>query len=116
MKSFIMNHKLGISLLIASCIVSVIIRLTGGCRIYRIFHIECLSCGMFHACLAALRLDFNRAFHLHPMFWSVPIIALYIVFEGRLFKKKFVNMAIIVIIAIGFVVQYILKCKGIIVS
>ncbi|MBR6903065.1 MAG: DUF2752 domain-containing protein [Clostridia bacterium] len=90
--------------------------ISGGCLVYRVFHIECLSCGMFHACLAALRLDFNRAFYLHPMFWSMPIIALYIVFEGKLFKKKAANIAIILIIAIGFVVQYILKYKGIIVG
>lgn len=116
MKSFIKDHKFGISVLIALCIGAVIIRLTGGCLVYRIFHIECLGCGMFHACLAALRLDFNRAFHLHPMFWSMPIIASYIIFEGKLFKKKAVNIVIVAIIAIGFVVQYILKYKGIIVS
>lgn len=116
MKSFIKNHKTGLTILFALLVASVLVRISGGCLVYRVFHVECLSCGMFHACLSALKLDFNRAFHLHPMFWSAPILALYVVFEGKLFKKKWLNIAVISFIVIGFIVQYILKYKGIIVS
>ena len=114
MKTFIKAHKFGISLLFALLIGAILIHFLGGCPIYRIFHVECLGCGMTHACLAALRLDFRAAFHSHPMFWSTPILALYIIFEGRLFKKKLINIAVITVIVIGFVVQYVLKHKGIV--
>ena len=69
---------------------------------------------MLSACLAALRLDFREAFCFHPMFWSVPILALYVIFEGKLFKKKYVNILVITLIAIGFAVQYVLKLNGVI--
>ena len=116
MKQFIKSHKFGITLLISLCIAVFIVRLSGGCPIYRIFHIECLTCGMFHACLSALRFDFDKAFNFHPMFWSVPIIALYILFEGKLFKRKWVNIGVLSVIAFGFILQWVLKYKGYIVS
>ncbi len=114
MIEFIKNHKFGISLLLASGIGVLLIYLSGGCLIYRIFHIECLSCGMTRAILAALRLDFHSAFHFHPMFWSVPIIAAVILFEGKLFKKRIINTVIIGLIVAGFIIQYIFRIIGII--
>lgn len=114
MVRFVRSHRFGVSLLFALIAGVVLIRLSGGCPIYRIFHIECLTCGMTHALLSAVKLDFKTAFHFHPMFWSVPIIALYILFEGRLFKKRALNVIILSLIAIGFVVQYVLKYKGIV--
>ncbi len=114
MKEFVKSHKFGISLLAALLVGVVIIHFSGGCPIYRTFHIECLGCGMTHALLAALRLDFSTAFHLHPMFWSTPIIAAYILFEGKVFKKKAVNITVLSLIVAGFIVQYILKYKGIV--
>lgn len=116
MKKFITNHKFGITLLFALIIGALLIRLSGGCPIYRIFHIECLLCGMFHACLSAMQFDLNRAFSFHPMFWSVPILALYIVFEGKLFKNKTVNILVIILLAIGFLANWVLKYKNIIFS
>lgn len=115
MKNFIKNHKFGISLLAALGVGVVIIHFLGGCPIYRIFRVECLSCGMTHALLSALKLDFRKAFLYHPMFWSVPIIALFILFEGKLFKKKASNILFLVLILAGFIVQYILKHEGIII-
>ena len=114
MKEFIKNHKFGISLISALFVGVVIIHFSGGCPIYRIFHIECLGCGMTHALLAALKLDFRTAVHYHPMFWSVPIIAALVLFEGKIFKKRILNIIVISVICVGFVLQYILKYKGIV--
>ena len=114
MKDFIKSHKFGISLLATLCVGVVIVRLSGGCPIYRIFHVECLSCGMTHALLYALKLDFRKAFHYHPMFWSTPIIGAYVLFEGKPFKKKAVNIAVLTVIIAGFIVQYMLKRRGIV--
>lgn len=116
MRAFVKEHKFGIALLFALFIAALIVRLSGGCPIYRIFGIECITCGMFHACLSALRFDFDRAFHLHPMFWSVPIVALYILFEGKLFKHKSVNIGVMAVIVLGFIFQWLIKYKGYIVG
>ncbi len=69
---------------------------------------------MTRALISALKLDFRAAFHFHPMFWSVPILVAFILFEGRLFKKKIINTIIIGLIVAGFILQYVLKYKGII--
>ncbi|MBO4693488.1 MAG: DUF2752 domain-containing protein [Clostridia bacterium] len=114
MINFIKNHKFGISLLAALLAGVIIVYFSGGCPIYRIFGVECLSCGMTHAVLNALKLNFKYAFRYHPMFWSTPIIGAYILFEGKPFKKKSVNIAVLIIIISGFIVQYILKYEGII--
>lgn len=114
MRAFIKNHKFGISLLAAMCLGVLLLYKSGGCLIYRIFHIECLGCGMTRALISALKLDFRAAFHFHPMFWSVPILVAFILFEGRLFKKKIINTIIIGLIVAGFILQYVLKYKGII--
>lgn len=116
MKAFLKKHKFGFTLLFALIIGGLVISLTGGCLVYRIFHIECLTCGMTHACFEAMRFNFRRAFMLHPMFWSMPILALYVIFEGRLFKKKKYDIILLSFLLLGFIVQYILKYKGIIVT
>lgn len=77
------------------------------CPFKHFFHIPCISCGMTRAWLSALNLDFAAAFSYHSMFWSVPILYLYILFDAKLFKNKFVNIAVLALIAAGFVINYI---------
>ena len=73
------------------------------------FHIPCPGCGMSRAFAAALRFDFREAFAYHPMFWSMPILYLYYLIDGGVFRSKKVNTAILVFIAVGFVVQWVIK-------
>ncbi|MBE6787500.1 MAG: DUF2752 domain-containing protein [Ruminococcaceae bacterium] len=73
------------------------------CMIFNLTGVKCLTCGMTRAVFSALRLDFSAAFSYHSMFWSLPILYLYFLFDGKLFTKKFLNILIIVIIVIGFV-------------
>lgn len=70
---------------------------------------ECFGCGMTRALLSALRFDFISAFQHHRMFWSLPILGLYVLFDGKLFKNKFINIGILVVILIGFVVNWMLN-------
>ena len=77
-----------------------------------LFGIICPGCGMSRAWLAALRLDFAKAFSLHPMFWSVPFLALYILFDGQLFKNKWVNYGALGLILGGFVICYMIRLSG----
>lgn len=41
------------------------------CPIRTLFGVNCPGCGLTRAFLAALHLDFKRAFSLHPLFWLV---------------------------------------------
>ena len=69
----------------------------------------CPGCGMSRAWLALLRLDLAGAFSLHPMFWSVPLLVLYVLYDGQLFRNKWVNYGLLGLILGGFAVSYIVR-------
>lgn len=79
------------------------------CLFKHFLGIECIGCGMSRAFFAVLRLDFALAFSYHPMFWSVPIAYLYFLFDGKLFGKKFLDRTILILIALGFIINWIVK-------
>ena len=74
-----------------------------------LFGIKCPGCGMTRAYLALFKLDFKNALAFNPMFWSVPVIFLYILFDGKLFKNKVLNYLLIAAIGCGFFINYILR-------
>jgi hypothetical protein len=84
-------------------------RLDVQCIFLSWFHIPCPGCGMSRAFAAALRFDFLEAFAYHPMFWSMPILYLYYLIDGGVFRSKKINRAILVSIAVGFAVQWVMK-------
>lgn len=71
--------------------------------------IECIGCGMSRAYFALLKFDFAAAYNYHPMFWSVPIAYLYFLYDGRLFGKKILDYAVMILIALGFIINWIVK-------
>lgn len=50
-----------------------------GCLFRWLFGVSCPGCGLTRATLAALRLDFQAAFHYHPLFWLATPFWLYVV-------------------------------------
>ncbi len=70
---------------------------------------ECIGCGMTRALTYALKLDFTTAFQYHPMFWSLPIIGIYILFDGKVFRNRIINLIIPIIVGVGFVVNWLFK-------
>ena len=58
-----------------------------GCPFNYLFHIPCPMCGMTRAHLAALQLDFDKAFALHPLFpIGIPYVLLLLnegLFHGK---------------------------------
>ena len=78
-----------------------------GCVYQRLFGVTCLGCGMTRAVISAIKLDFVSAYSYHKMFWSLPICALYFFCDGKPFKSKFINIAIIVIIGVGFLINWL---------
>jgi hypothetical protein len=74
-----------------------------------LFGIPCPGCGITRACIALLHLDFASAFQYNPMVWSVPILGLLYLFDGQLFKYKWLNSLIMAGILLGFIVCWICK-------
>ncbi len=87
--------------------VSVMYALKIPCIILTLTGHECAGCGMTRALMSAVRLDFAGAFSYHGMFWSVPILYIFFVFDGRVFKKRWMNTAVLALIAAGFLANYV---------
>lgn len=68
--------------------------------------VPCPGCGMRRALAAAISLHFAEAFRLHPMFWSLPVLALSIWKNGRLTGSRRLNIAIHAALALGFLIHY----------
>ena len=77
------------------------------CPVFALTGIPCPGCGMTRALIGALQFRFAYAFDMHTMFWSVPVLYLYFLCDGRLFRSKKLNAAVIVIIVLGFSVNWL---------
>ena len=89
------------------CIILVFSLLNVPCLFQAFLHIPCPGCGMTRAVKAALRLDLAAAFHYHPMFWCMPILYLYFLFDNGLFQRKWLDRAVLVSIGVGFLLHWI---------
>ena len=69
--------------------------------------VPCPGCGMSHALWAILRFDFAEAFSCHPMIFSMPVLYGYFLIDFKSLKKKKIHIGILVAIAIGFLVNWI---------
>ena len=78
-----------------------------GCVFRKFLHFPCPGCGMTRAWLSFLQLDFASAFSYHPMFWSLPLLYLYLLYDGSLFQKKWLDRGILILIAIGFLLFWL---------
>ena len=77
------------------------------CIFIKFLHIPCPGCGMTRALLSALSLDFVSAFKYNAMFWALPIMYIYFLCEGSLFKNKCIDFVIWVVILSGFALNWI---------
>lgn len=78
------------ALILAVVIVMYIFRVP--CLFKLVFGIPCPGCGITRAYISLFRLDFTQAFAYNKMFWAVPVCGLFYLFDGKLFKNKWVNM------------------------
>lgn len=84
----------------------VILAIAGiGCPIRFLTGISCAGCGMTRAWLSAFRLDFAGAFLYHPLFWSVPLAVLMIIFRSKINDKlyKAAGIALIIMFAAVYI-------------
>lgn len=88
--------------------VAVLSRLGIGCVWLRLFKIPCPGCGMTRAYASLLRGELSAAFSYHFMFPTVPLIYLYILFDGRLFRRAWINGAVLSVLLCGFLLHWAL--------
>lgn len=79
------------------------------CPIRQFTGIPCPGCGMGRAWLAALRFDLPLAFQHHPLFWAVPVVSLFILFDFRLFSEKRRNGLVMCLLGAAAAVCYVLR-------
>lgn len=79
------------------------------CIIKYFTNIPCPGCGLTRAFLSLFTLDLYKAFHYHPLFWTIPILFLYYLFDGKLFKNKVINNLILIVIILLFINNWIYK-------
>ena len=82
------------------------------CPIRFLTGIPCPGCGMSRAWLAVLQLDIAAAFSYHPMFWAVPVLALFILYDCAVFRRMRTNYLILGLLLLGVLVCYALRLPG----
>ena len=104
--------RLGIKLLIlgaCSLLLLIWLYVDGYCPFRRLIGIPCPTCGMSRAWLAAFRLDLASAFRFHPMFWSVPLLILFPLYDGRLFAREELDGLVLFGLLAAYFVCYALR-------
>ncbi len=71
-----------------------------------VFHIPCPGCGISHAILYCIQGNLRLAFQTHFMFWSVPLLPLYYLFDGVILGKKW-DSIVFISLGIGFFINWI---------
>lgn len=69
----------------------------------------CPGCGMSRAWLSVLQLDFAAAFRYHPLFWCVPILAVYILYDGEPIQNRKVNYWVLGLLLAALLVCYLMR-------
>lgn len=78
--------------------------------IYRyLLGIPCPGCGMTRAIVSALHLDLRQAFAYHPMFWSIPVLYLYLLVDGDLLPRRWMDRLFLLVIGAGFLLNWVAK-------
>lgn len=92
----------------------VLIHKTGvGCVWRHFLHIPCPGCGMTRAAVALLHGDLAKMLRGHFMLPFLPLVALLILFDGRLFRDKRANTALLLLLAAGFLARWLCALTGV---
>lgn len=84
--------------------------LTIGCPLRFFTGICCPGCGMTRALWYCLRFDFVTAFHMHPLIFIMPFVALIYIFRKKFPEKTFKVLTIAFFILMAAV--YIIRLLG----
>lgn len=77
------------------------------CPIFYFTGVPCPGCGMTRAWMNALHLNWKQAFSYHPLFLTVPVIAIILFFQNEIPKKVLYGLMIFFLIL--YLVVYIYR-------
>ena len=72
------------------------------CFFLKITGMKCPGCGMTRALISAAKLNFRSAWEYHKMFWSVPLLYIAFLKDGKMFSSRIINILFYGAIALGF--------------
>ena len=79
------------------------------CLFQYFLRIPCPGCGMTRALLSLLRLDLRGAFHYHPMVWSLPILGIYLLKNGGLYRDPRADRFFCAAVGVGFFLVWVIR-------
>ena len=74
--------------------------------------IPCPTCGLTRAWLAAFHLQFGVAFRHYPMFWSIPVLVFFYLYDGKPFPGAQLNGWILGTILAGIFLIWLARLFG----
>ncbi len=107
MKRKILRIDKIIGTLVFAIVVTVLYLLKTPCAFDFIFGVPCPACGMTRACLSLLKFDIIEAFEYHTLFWTLPVIFALFWFDGRVFRKDWLNYLVMITVLALFVIRWI---------
>lgn len=78
-----------------------------GCPILRLTGVMCPGCGMTRAVLLLLQGRMADATRQHGMVWSLPVLYLLFLMDGRIFRRQWMNYLLILLIGAGFLLHWL---------
>ena len=92
-----------------AAVVLTAVRLKMPCLLRMVTGIPCPTCGMTRAWLSCFRLELGAAFTYHPMFWSIPVLALAFLPDGVALPGKKATSAIYLTTLLGFALTWLIR-------
>ena len=69
--------------------------------------IPCPACGMTRAVFALFRFDVIAALEYHSLFWTLPMVFLYFLYDGDVFGRKWIDISVMSVIVAMFIVRWL---------
>lgn len=83
-----------------------------GCLIRKYAGIPCPGCGLTRAWRSFFRLDPVSALQYHPMFWSIPVFGLFVLFDGKLLSHEKANSILLYGLTAAYIGCYVIRLIG----
>lgn len=102
------KEKLLITAAVAACITAMYL-LKIVCPFLWLTGHPCPGCGMTRALLTLLQGDVPGAFRYHWMVWSLPLLYLLFLLDGRIFRRRWMNRLLPGLLGAGFLLHWLWK-------